>query len=759
MNHRVTRHRRKRIRRRQNLIRLSRLALVGWLIVGVLFLLPALSTAAEAAEKVNSQEKAPAGVLAALATGQPREVIILFGDRQIETEAADLRKQGGLRHDSEAILDFRKERYRQLRTVVDRELLPGEADRLRDYSHLPMSHMRFRSRAALERLLKRPEVVAVYENRPIYPELVQSLPLVKQPQTASLGLTGSGTTVAVIDTGIDYTLPDFGSCSTPGVPAGCRVAASVDVTGNNVTLNTAPGNHGTNVAAIVAGAAPGARIAAINAFTGGSSTYDLIIDGINWAIANKGAYNIVAINMSLGDGVEYHSPCGNVQTNAFVTPVANARSAGILPVASAGNNAYTHGITDPACTPGVVSVGAVYDANVGGLQYGNCTDSTTAADRIACFSNSAGFLTMLAPGALVTAAGITMAGTSQASPHVAGAAAVLRSTFPADTLDQTTGRMTGSGVPITDTRNNVTTPRLNLLAALGAPSNDNYTTAQTLNGMNGQLTANNANASREGGEPYHAGNSGGTSVWWNWTAPASGVAAIDTHGSSFDTLLAVYTGTQVTSLTQAAASDNDGSVGNTSGVTFPATAGTTYMIAVDGSNGAYGAVTLNWNLTLQADLGVTVSAGPDPAQVGASLDYDITVINYGPSTATNVRLTDTLPEGTSLVAASPGCTLLDGLVTCQLGSLTAVAAQGIRITVTPAAPGTIGTTSSVTSDIVDPDGANNTATATTTVNAAPAAVPGLSPWGMAAAALALLAGSMRGVNAGKIGEQQQRQSE
>jgi hypothetical protein len=98
---------------------------------------------------------------------------------------------------------------------------------------------------------------------------------------------------------------------------------------------------------------------------------------------------------------------------------------------------------------------------------------------------------------------------------------------------------------------------------------------------------------RDTGEPNHAGNAGGASVWYSWTTPSSGSVIIDTAGSSFNTLLAVYTGSTVSSLTSVA-SDN-GSLGNgASRVIFSTTSGTTYRIAVDGNNGAMGNVVLNW---------------------------------------------------------------------------------------------------------------------------------------------------------------------
>jgi subtilisin family serine protease len=268
---------------------------------------------------------------------------------------------------------------------------------------------------------------------------------------------------------------------------------------------------------------------------------------------------------------------------------------GILTVAASGNDAVTDAIGIPACTPGVVSVGAVYDDNVGGLTWGGssqCTDNSTYADKITCFSNSASFLTMLAPGALSTAAGITMGGTSQATPHVSGAVAVLRAAFPADTLDETVARLTSTGIPITDSRNGVTVPRLDLLAAVGA-INDDFSDAVTLNGQSGSSYGNNTGTSLESGEPAKAGNAGGRSVWWSWQAPSSGYVSWNTAGSVFDTLLAVYTGSSIPALVSVAENEDD--VGfETSKVAFHVSAGTTYQIVVDGKNAEFGNIVINW---------------------------------------------------------------------------------------------------------------------------------------------------------------------
>jgi hypothetical protein len=88
-------------------------------------------------------------------------------------------------------------------------------------------------------------------------------------------------------------------------------------------------------------------------------------------------------------------------------------------------------------------------------------------------------------------------------------------------------------------------------------------------------------------------------VWWQWTANVSGTLNLDTHGSGIDTLLAVYTGSSVSTLQAVAANDNDGAAGNASGIGFAVTAGTLYRIAVDGKAAASGALALAWSV-LQA---------------------------------------------------------------------------------------------------------------------------------------------------------------
>lgn len=335
-----------------------------------------------------------------------------------------------------------------------------------DWSELPLVQVRATTLDAAVALLERDEVAAAYEIEHYEMTDAQSFPLIGQPTAAAAGKVGAGTTVAVLDTGTDYTRPDFGSCTSPGVPATCKVAFAADFAPADNTPDDH--GHGTNVSGIVLGVAPSAKVLALDVFDGASASSTDIISAINWAIANKAPHNIAAMNLSLGGG----SSTTTCTTNAMGIALGAARSAGIAPVVASGNSATANALSSPACAPAAISVGAVYDANVGGLSFSNCSNPTTVADQVTCFSNSASFLTLLAPGALITAGGYTMAGTSQAAPHVAGAFAVLRGAFPAESVDQQLARLTSTGKPILDPRNAITKPRIDLAAAVATASAD-----------------------------------------------------------------------------------------------------------------------------------------------------------------------------------------------------------------------------------------------------------------------------------------------
>ncbi|HEX6625989.1 MAG TPA: hypothetical protein VF064_19890, partial [Pyrinomonadaceae bacterium] len=139
-----------------------------------------------------------------------------------------------------------------------------------------------------------------------------------------------------------------------------------------------------------------------------------------------------------------------------------------------------------------------------------------------------------------------------------------------------------------------------LATAVAAPLNDNFAAAQLISALPGSTTGSNIGATKEAGEPFHAFNPGGASVWYKWTAPSTRTVDFSTAGSNFDTTLAVYKSTTA-GLVEVASNDEASATLSTSRATFDAVAATVYYIAVDGYNDgvttATGSITLQWSAT------------------------------------------------------------------------------------------------------------------------------------------------------------------
>lgn len=152
-----------------------------------------------------------------------------------------------------------------------------------------------------------------------------------------------------------------------------------------------------------------------------------------------------------------------------------------------------------------------------------------------------------------------------------------------------------------------------------APLNDAFADATTVVGSSGTALGTNIGATAEAGEPAHAGSAAAKSVWYRWTAPDTGTLDLDTSGSGFDTRLALYTGTNVSTLVPLGASID--AIGGA-----PVTQDTVYRVAVDGAptNDGYaaGAITLSWSLTPytapDSPTGVVATAGNGDATVSWS---------------------------------------------------------------------------------------------------------------------------------------------
>jgi hypothetical protein len=203
---------------------------------------------------------------------------------------------------------------------------------------------------------------------------------------------------------------------------------------------------------------------------------------------------------------------------------------------------------------------------------------------------------------------------------------------------------------------------------------------QTMSGANGTIAGSTLGATKERGEPDHAGNAGGASFWYRWTAPSDGVMTIDPSGSSFRTLLAAYNVGYSTNFSdfRPVASSSSGAI------SFVAQASTTYQIAIDGWDGAGGDFQFTWNLApggqpandnfADAPLLTGSTGSTAGANIGASREAGEPNINghYTPSTvwwkwvapARGAYEFDTC--GSDFDTATAGCSCLR--VSCGSGS-------------------------------------------------------------------------------------------
>lgn len=154
--------------------------------------------------------------------------------------------------------------------------------------------------------------------------------------------------------------------------------------------------------------------------------------------------------------------------------------------------------------------------------------------------------------------------------------------------------------------------------AVSIHSNDLFADRKRVSGASVVACWANTFATAEPGEPAHAGQPARNSLWWSWTAPANGTVTVSTYGSSFDTRLAIYTGSAVSALSSVAANDDDGEL-TTSRVCFGAVAGTEYQIAVDGYDGAIGDILLTLSQTPPGTVGITTATPIPNGTVGTSL--------------------------------------------------------------------------------------------------------------------------------------------
>ncbi|CAA9348031.1 MAG: Alkaline serine exoprotease A precursor [uncultured Nocardioidaceae bacterium] len=253
--------------------------------------------------------------------------------------------------------------------------------------------------------------------------------------------------VAVIDTGADLTHPDLNiyragakNCSVGAVNANDLNGHGTHVSGTVGAVDNGSG---------VVGMAPGARIWPVKVLTdAGTGLNSDVICGIDYVTAH--ADQIEVANMSLGGGGSDDRNCGNSNNDAMHKAICRSVGAGITYAVAAGNDSENAANSTPAAYDEVITVSALADFNgqPGGGAASTCRNDQD--DTFANFSNFGADVDIIAPGVCINSSWIaggynTISGTSMASPHVAGAAALYKANNPAATPAQVKAALRNSG--------------------------------------------------------------------------------------------------------------------------------------------------------------------------------------------------------------------------------------------------------------------------------------------------------------------------
>lgn len=321
--------------------------------------------------------------------------------------------------------------------------------------------------AGLKQLRTNPNVARVDLDRGGAGDLADSVPQINATLVQEdYGIDGSGVTVAVLDSGVDTDHPDLVAslageqcfCSGNG---GCCPGGGSTQSGPGAAEDDE--GHGTHVAGIItsdgivapSGVAPGAGIVAVKVLDSNNEfcCSSDIVAALDW-VANDRP-DVKVVNMSLGTFATYSGECDSEDavTMAFASVIDALTQNGVAVFASSGNGSLANAMKAPACVGNTISVGAV-----------------NRFDQVRVSSNSDPTLDLLAPGAFILSDGLDggtaiKSGTSMASPHGAGTAALLLEGFPSLTPAQILAVLRSTGLPVTDPKSGVTTPRIDAGAA------------------------------------------------------------------------------------------------------------------------------------------------------------------------------------------------------------------------------------------------------------------------------------------------------
>jgi subtilisin family serine protease len=304
------------------------------------------------------------------------------------------------------------------------------------YRHALKGYSAVMTAADAQGLRADPRVARVTQDRPVHLDqqvLPTGIDRVDGELSSAVSGDGAGSVnvdVAVIDTGIDLTHPDL------NVAGGVNCAPGRSFNDGN--------GHGSHVAGIigardndlgVVGVAPGARLWAVRVLNaGGVGSFADVICGVDWVTEHRDVIEVA--NMSLGGTGTEPSGSGCATGDALHDAICNSVAAGVTYTVAAGNEADDAANHVPAAYDEVITISALadFDGQPGGLGAPTCRADED--DTLADFSNFGADIDLIAPGVCILSTYkrggyATFSGTSMASPHAGGAAALYKSTHPA----------------------------------------------------------------------------------------------------------------------------------------------------------------------------------------------------------------------------------------------------------------------------------------------------------------------------------------
>ncbi len=333
--------------------------------------------------------------------------------------------------------------------------------------------------AALERLAGDSDVSLVRTNGGLSGQLLEAVPAVGVDRLRKIQmLTGKGVRVAVLDSGIDIDHPDFEGavvaqrCFASGACAPWLTNESANGDDDNGHGTTGAGPIASRGVRSPAGFAPEAELISVKVTNAQNrGTEASIIAGFEWLSDNMEVLGVDVVYAGIGTDALFETTAACDRATSDVLSAMNElTAAGVIIVAPSGNQSSTTELPAPACNTGIVAVGSTYDADVGtqpasgktyleqlGEKYADCSDATTSAGQIACYSNTPQRVDMVAPGGpivttLLNGGSGTLWGTSQAAAAVAGVAAILKQCNPGLTSAEFKRIIAQTGEPRLDPR-------------------------------------------------------------------------------------------------------------------------------------------------------------------------------------------------------------------------------------------------------------------------------------------------------------------